>query len=165
MAFDGKGLLERKDSARTIPIKDLFTGNGAQPFSVGNDEILTKIIIPKQKDVYGSAYRKLRIRGSVDYPLASAAALITMTADNKISTSHIVIGAAGPAPRLVEGAQAVLQGKTPQEADLEAVADLAFALSEGADNLTMPGAYRRKMIRVFTKRAIRGALEAMKGGR
>jgi 4-hydroxybenzoyl-CoA reductase subunit beta len=164
MAFDGKGVLEKKGSTRTVLIRDLFTGNGAQPFSIGPDEILTKIILPKQKGAQGSAYRKLRIRGSVDYPLASAAALITMTADQKISTSRIVIGAAGPAPREVEGAPAILQGKTLQEADLEAIADLAFELSEGADNLTMPGTYRRKMVRVFSKRAIHGAFEAMKGG-
>jgi CO/xanthine dehydrogenase FAD-binding subunit len=66
---------------------------------------------------------------------------------------------------MVAGAQAVLQGKTAQGADLGAVADQAFSLSEGVDNLTMPGDYRRKMVRVFTKRALTGAFEAMKGGR
>lgn len=164
MAFDGKCVLGKKGSTRTIPIKDLFTGNGVKPFSIGNDEILTKIIILKQNEVHGSAYRKLRIRGSVDYPLASAAAFIAITADHKISTSRIVIGAAGPAPRIVEGASTILQGKMPEEADVEAVADMAFALSEGTDNLNLPGSYRRKMSRVFTKRAIHGAFEDMKRG-
>jgi len=165
MAFDGKGVLEKKGATRAVPLGDLFSGNGIRPFSIGEDEILTQIIIPKPEETHGSAYRKLRIRGSIDYPLASAAALITLTADQKISTCRVVIGAAGPAPKMVAGAQAVLQGKTAQGADLGAVADQAFSLSEGVDNLTMPGDYRRKMVRVFTKRALTGAFEAMKGGR
>jgi 4-hydroxybenzoyl-CoA reductase subunit beta len=164
IAFDGKCVLEKKGSIRTVPVTDLFTGNGIKPFSIGSDEILTKVIIPKQSEVHGSAFRKLRIRGSVDYALASAAALITVTADKKISTGRIVIGAAGPAPRIVDGATELLQGKLPQETDVEAMAEMAFALSEGMDNLTMPGAYRRKMVGVFTKRAIQGAFEDMKRG-
>ncbi|MBA4394753.1 MAG: hypothetical protein C0407_14480 [Desulfobacca sp.] len=165
MAFEGKAVLEKKGGTRIVPLGELFSGNGAQPFTVEKDEILTKIILPKPKETCGSAYRKLRIRGSVDYPLASAAAFISLSPDQKINTVRIIIGAAGPAPKMVEGAQAVLQGKTPQETDLSAVADLAYALSEGTDNLTMPGAYRRKMVRVFTKRAIQGAFEALKGGK
>jgi 4-hydroxybenzoyl-CoA reductase subunit beta len=161
MAYNGKAVLEKKGGSRTISLEDLFSGNGIQPFTLDPEEILTRIILPKPKGTSGSAYRKLRIRGSVDYPLTSAAAFMVMK-DQKISEARVVIGAAGAAPKRVE---TQLQGKTPQEADLNAIADQAYSLSEGVDNLTMPGAYRRKMVRVFTKRAIQGAIEALKGGK
>jgi 4-hydroxybenzoyl-CoA reductase subunit beta len=161
MACGGKVVLEKAGGTRTIPLENLFTGNGVNPLAIASDEILTRVILPKPKGAFASAYRKLRIRGSVDYPLTAAAAFIALTPDQKINAARIVIGAAGPAPRIVEH---TLQGKSLHEAELNAVADQAYSLSEGVDNLTMPGAYRRKMVRVFTKRAILGAFQALKGG-
>jgi hypothetical protein len=39
---------------------------------------------------------------------------------------------------------------------------MAYELSEGVDNLILPGTYRRKMVRVLTKRAMQAALETLK---
>jgi CO/xanthine dehydrogenase FAD-binding subunit len=49
-------------------------------------------------------------------------------------------------------------GKRPAEADVEKAAERAFSASRPIDNLALPGSYRRKMVKVFTKRAIEGAL-------
>lgn len=165
IAFDAQCVLEKRGSRRAIPIIDLFTGDGMQPFSIDDNEMLTGIIIPKQNGSYGSAYKKLRIRGSIDYPLASAASLLTITADMKFAVSRIVIGAAGPAPKIVDGVSSffgALQGKFPEDVDLERAADRAHELSEGVDNLSMPGEYRRKMVGILTKRAIQEALADIK---
>lgn len=162
MAFDAQCVLAKSDSQRTIPLRELFTGQGAQPFSIANNELLTAIVIPKQDG--GSAYKKLRIRGSIDYPLASAAALLAINSDRKIAVSRLVIGAAGCAPKIVERASSVLLGKFPEEADLKAAADLAYELSEGVDNLALPGDYRRKMVRVLAQRALQKAMADIKRG-
>ena len=164
IAFDAQCVLEQSGSRRTIPVIDLFTGMGVQPFSQENNELLTGIIIPKQNGAYGSAYRKLRVRGSMDYPLASAAAFLALGADGKLAAGRLVIGASGPAPRIVDGASAALLGKLPEEADLKAAADMAYELSEGVDNLALPGDYRKKMVRVFAQRALQGARTDMKRG-
>ena len=164
IAFDAKCVLEKSGSRRTISIIDLFTGIGTQPLSIENNELLTGIIIPKQNGAYGSAYRKLRLRGSIDYPLASAAAFLALSAGGKFAAGRLVIGAAGPAPKIVDGASAALLGKLPEEADLKAAADMAYGLSEGVDNLALPGDYRRKMVRVLAHRALKGARADMKRG-
>jgi 4-hydroxybenzoyl-CoA reductase subunit beta len=164
MAFDAQVVLEKSDSRRTIPLRDLFTGQGTQPFAIENNELLTGIIIPKPSGAYGSAYRKLRIRGSIDYPLASVAALLAIGSDGKLAVSRLVIGAAGSAPKVVDRAAAVLSGKLPEEADFPAAAGLAYELSEGVDNLALPGDYRRKMVRVLAQRALQGARDDIKRG-
>jgi 4-hydroxybenzoyl-CoA reductase subunit beta len=164
IAFDGQCLLEKSGARRTIPVSALFTGQGVQPFSIESNEMLTGILIPKQSGVYGSAYRKLRLRGSIDYPLAAAAALLAVGSDRKLSVSRLVIGAAGSGPKVVDLASAALLGKLPEEADLKAAADLAYELSEGLNNLAMPGDYRRKMVRVLARRALQDALANMKRG-
>ena len=164
IAFDAQCVLEKSGSRRTISIRALFSGEGVQPFSMAGNEMLTGIIIPKQNGAYGSAYRKLRLRGSLDYPLSSAAALLAINADGKFAVSRLVIGAAGPAPKIVDGASAALLGKLPEEANLKAAADMAYELSEGVDNLALPGDYRRKMVRVLAQRALKGARADMKRG-
>jgi 4-hydroxybenzoyl-CoA reductase subunit beta len=157
IAFDARCVLEKKGSTRTVSMIELFAGDGVAPFAIGADELLTKIIIPKPEGIYSSAYRKLRLRGSVDYPLASAAAFVSVTDDRKVPTCCVVIGAAGAAPKVIDGASC--------EADLEGVAQKAYEYAEGVDNLKMPGAYRRKMVSVLAKRAIKAAIDGMKEGK
>jgi len=164
IAFDAQCVLEKSGSQRTIPLIDLFTGIGTHPLSIENNELLTRIIVPKQSGVYGSAYRKLRVRGSMDYPLASAAAFLALGADGTLADSRLVIGASGPAPQIVAGASAALAGKSPEDADFAAAAEMAYELSEGVDNLALPGDYRKKMVRVFAQRALQGARTDMKRG-
>jgi len=156
IAFDARCVVEKKGSARTVSITELFTGNGATPFAIGADELLTRVIIPQPKGIYSSAYRKLRLRGSVDYPLASAAAFVSVTDNRKVATCRVVIGAAGAAPKVIDGASC--------EADLEGIAQKAYDHAEGVDNLQMPGAYRRKMVRVLSIRAIKAAMDGIKEG-
>ncbi len=154
IAFDAQGVLEKKGSTRTVSLTELFTGNGVTPFAMGADEMLTKIILPNPKGIYGSAYRKLRLRGSVDYPLASAAVFISVKNGGKVTTCRVVIGAAGAAPRVIDGVSC--------EADLEGIAQKAYDHAEGVDNLLMPGAYRRKMASAVAKRAMKAAMDGIK---
>jgi CO/xanthine dehydrogenase FAD-binding subunit len=156
IAFDARCVLEKKGSIRMVSMIELFTGDGVAPFAIGADELLTKIIIPKPEGIYSSAYRKLRLRGSVDYPLASAAAFVSVTDNRKVTTCRVVIGAAGAAPKVIDGASC--------EADLEGIAQKAYDHAEGVDNLQMPGAYRRKMVSVLSKRALKAAIDGIKEG-
>jgi 4-hydroxybenzoyl-CoA reductase beta subunit len=156
IAFDARCVLEKKGSTRTVSLTELFTGNGAAPFAIGADELLTKIIIPNPEGIYGSAYRKFRLRGSTDYPLTSAAAFVSVAEDRKVTRCRLVIGAAGTAPKVIDRAS--------PEVDFEVIAQKAYELAEGVDNLQMPGAYRKKMVRVLAKRAIGAAMDGIKEG-
>jgi 4-hydroxybenzoyl-CoA reductase beta subunit len=156
IAFDARCILEKKGSTRTVSVTELFTSNGVTPFAIGADELLTKIIIPKPEGLYGSAYRKLRLRGSVDYPLASAAAFVSVTNNRKVTTCRVVIGATGAAPKVIDGASF--------QTDWEGLAQKAYDYAEGVDNLQMPGSYRRKMVSVLTNRAIKAAIDGIKEG-
>ena len=155
IAFNARCVLEKKGSTRTVSLTELFTGNGITPFAIATDELLTKIIIPKPQGSYSSAYRKLRLRGSIDYPLASVAAFVSVTNDGKVAACRVVIGAVGAAPRVIDGAS--------REVDVEGIAQKVYEQAEGVDNLKMPGAYRRKMASVLAKRAIQAAMDGIKG--
>jgi len=162
IAFNARCVIEKKGSSRTTPLTELFSGNGVSPFTIGANELLTKIIIPTPEGTYSSAYRKLRLRGSIDYPLASAAACISVSDDMKVTTCRVVIGAAGVAPKVIDRVPSTKN--LLSDADLDAISQIAFEQTEGVNNLHMPGLYRRKMASVLAKRAVKAALDEIKEG-
>lgn len=156
VAFEARCVLEKKNSSRTISITELFTGNGVTPFTIEEEELLTKIILPQPQVRFSSAYRKLRLRGSIDYPLASAAAFVSTEKDREGNACRVVLGAFGANPRVIDGPSC--------ESNLDSVDQKAYELAEAVDNLQMPGTYRRKMAGVLAKRAVRMAMERGKEG-
>ncbi len=163
IAFDAKAVLKKLGSSRTAPVSELFSGKGNQPFAVEDDELLTQVIIPVQHGHYAAAYKKLRMRTGLDYPFAAAAAFVSLSAKGVIDRARLVVGAAGPAPVIVEEAASILKGRAPAEADREAAAACALKAAKVIDNLPLPADYRRKMAKVAARRAIDDALGAISG--
>jgi 4-hydroxybenzoyl-CoA reductase beta subunit len=163
IAFDAKAVLKKAGASRTVPVLALFSGKGKQPFTVEDDELLAQVAIPVPKGRYGASYEKLRMRKGLDYPFACAAAFVSLSAKGVIDRARLVVSAVGPAPVLVEEASAFMVGRTPADADCEAAAACAVKSAHAIDNLALPAAYRRKMVKVVARRAINSALGALSG--
>ena len=159
VSFDTQVRLEKHGSSRIISLFELFTRNGVNPHSIGEDEMLTEITIPLPKGHYSSSYEKLRIRKSLDYPLISCAVLLSGNGDGKVKNSRVVLGSAGSYPKIIEKASKALDGKAICDIDIEKASEAALQQVEAADNLTMPASYRRRMAKIVTKRAIQKALK------
>jgi 4-hydroxybenzoyl-CoA reductase subunit beta len=143
---------------RRIALNDFYTGLGDSYRVLKSNELLTRIYLPSASAGYRGVYRKLRIRGSIDYPLAGVA--VALKRDNgHVSEGRIAITAVNPAPMLVKGAAQLLQGKRMDEALVSAIADLAAKTAKPLTTSALTPEYRREMIRVFTRRAL---LEAAK---
>ena len=164
IAFNAKAVLKRSGASRTVPVDTLFSGHGTRPFSLGDDEILTEIIIPLPRGTYGSSYQKLRLRSGLEYPLISSSVFVGLSKKGLIDRARIVIGAAGPLPLVVDKAAASLIGRKPDDADIEGAAVHALRVARPVDNLALPGLYRKKMTKVFAKRAIETALAGLEVG-
>ncbi|HKS73918.1 MAG TPA: FAD binding domain-containing protein [Terriglobales bacterium] len=139
--------------ARRLPLRDFYTGAGDQYRVLQPNELLTRVFLPESSAGRRGTYRKLRIRGSIDYPLAGVA--ITMRRSNgHVSDARIAITAVNPAPVLVAKAGPLMEGKTIDEPLAEAVAELAAKAAKPLTTSALTPEYRREMIRVFTKRAV-----------
>jgi CO/xanthine dehydrogenase FAD-binding subunit len=101
-------------------------------------------------------YRKLRVRGSIDYPLAGIA-VVMKRSNGHIADARVAVTAVNPAPLLVKGASELLAGKVVDEALAEAVGNLAAKTAKPLTTSALTPEYRREMIRVFTKRAVLAA--------
>ena len=141
---------------RRIPLRDFYTGIGDSYRKLQPNELLTRIFLPTDAADYRGIYRKLRIRGSIDYPLAGVAVALKRS-NGHVSDARVAITAVNPAPMLVKGAAQMLEGKSVDEALAEAVGDLAAKTAKPLTTSALTPEYRREMIRVFTKRAVLAA--------
>ena len=141
---------------RRVPLREFYTGDGENYRQLQPNEIVTRIFLPASTADYRGVYRKLRVRGSIDYPLAGVA-VVMRRSNGRVADVRIGITAVNPAPLLVDGASDLMMGKAVDEALAEAVGDLAAKTAKPLTTSALTPEYRREMIRVFTKRAVLAA--------
>jgi 4-hydroxybenzoyl-CoA reductase subunit beta len=141
---------------RRLDLSYFYTGLGDNYRKLQPGELVTRVFLPASSAGYQGVYRKLRVRGSIDYPLAGVAVVIKRS-NGHIADARIGITAVNPAPLLVTGATELLTGKVMGEALAEAAGDLSARTAKPLTTSALTPEYRREMIRVFTKRAVLAA--------
>jgi 4-hydroxybenzoyl-CoA reductase subunit beta len=142
--------------ARRIPLRDFYTGAGDNYRKLHANEVLTRVFLPASSADWRGVYRKLRIRGSIDYPLAGVAVVLKRS-NGHIDDARVALTAVNPAPVLVKGATEALRGQSVDELRAEAIGELAAKTAKPLTTSALTPEYRREMVRVFTKRAILAA--------
>ena len=146
-------------ATRRVALADFYTGLGDNYRALQPHELVTRVFLPASSAGYRGVYRKLRVRGSIDYPLAGVA-VVMKRSDGHVADARVGITAVNPAPLLVKGATELLSGKAVDEALAEAAGDLAARISKPLTTSALTPEYRREMIRVFTKRAVLAAAQS-----
>ncbi len=141
---------------RRVALGEFYTGDGVAYRKLQSGELVTRVFLPAASADYRGVYRKLRVRGSIDYPLAGVA-VVLKRANGHIADARVALTAVNPAPLLVTGATAALLGNVLDEALAEAVGDMAAKTAKPLTTSALTPEYRREMIRVFTKRALLAA--------
>ncbi|MSR75265.1 MAG: xanthine dehydrogenase family protein subunit M [Planctomycetes bacterium] len=115
-------------------------------------ELITAVSCRPLGSKSGSAFEEVNEKQSYDWGLVACAVRLSLDGD-KAADARIVIGAVAPVPLRREAAEAVLNGKVPNEATAWAAADAAIA---GATPLR-DNAYKVTMLRACVKNAILAA--------
>ena len=143
------------NGVRRLPLRDLYTGEGDARMKLANNEILTRVFLPEASRGWRGAYVKLRIRGSIDYPLAGVAVALKKP-NGRIEDARVAITAVNPAPYMVPEAMHALAGKSAGEIEHAAavVGELAARVAKPLTTSALTPEYRREMVKVFAKRAV-----------
>jgi 4-hydroxybenzoyl-CoA reductase subunit beta len=153
LCLDAEIEISSASGVRRVRLADFYTGIGDDYRRLRPDELLIGVFLPASSADYRGAYRKLRIRGSIDYPLAGVA-LALKRSNGHIEDARIGLTAVNPAPVLVKGAAELLAGKRMTEERAEAAGVLAAQTAKPLTTSALTPEYRREMIRVFTKRVV-----------
>ena len=142
--------------SRTIRVHDFFVGFFET--ALAEDEILTEIRIPLPPAGSGGAYLKLE-RKVGDYATVGVAAQVTLDGAGRCTRAGIGLTNVSHVPVHAADAEARLAGSALGEADIGAAAELAAAASEPSSDLRGSEEYKRAMVRVLTRRALRVAVD------
>ena len=140
-----------RTNRRTINIGDFFTARSGRSTVLEPDEMVVEIEIPTPKPGRYQAFRKFRLRKSIDFPIAGVAVTYDLV-DGRAENSRIVLGAAGPVPLRAPSAEAILNGRTPDEKNAAAAAQAAV---DGALALER-NAFKIQIFETLVRRAILG---------
>lgn len=145
---------------RTVPVEDLYTGDGLAPVHRGAAEIMTEITVPMRR--WGTAYLKYSARESIDFPILGAAAGVALGADGLIAEARVALTGVRSAPIRLEEMEAVLRG-----GPVPAAGDRGeqVARSLGALFLSDAVPHKRQLAGLMAVEAVRRAAAAARAGR
>jgi len=161
MALSAKTKLVSPAGERIVPLEDFILGPGAT--ALKTDELLTEIQIPSPPAHTAGVYIKYTTRGGEELALIGVAALLTLSAgDGTCTEAKLALGAVAPTPIRARRAEGVLKGKKIDQELIEKAALTASDESSPIDDIRGSAEYRREMLKVFARDAIRQAAELAK---
>ena len=145
------------DGERVVPLEDFFTGPGTTVLRKG--EMLVEVQVPVSADNTRGTYLKHGLRGTIDLAIVGVAAVATFEVDSKICKDiRIALGAVAPTPMRARGAEEILRNKRIDEELIDKSAEAAAAEARPITDVRASAEYRREMVKVFTRRAIKELL-------
>jgi carbon-monoxide dehydrogenase medium subunit len=156
LALDATVKIAGPSGERTIPIREFFLGPRKTVLADG--EIVMSFFLPTPPPHSGSKYIKLTIRRLMDLAFVGVAAAVTM--DGKACKDvKIALGAVAPTVIRATNAENILKGKTLTDELLTRAGEAATQESKPISDLRASAEYRREMVAVLTRRAVKAAAE------
>ncbi len=157
VAMGAKVKLASKDGGeREIGIAALYKDDGIDYVTKRPDELLTEITLPPVNG-WRASYRKLRRRGSFDFPALAVGACVWFDGegeDARVAAAKIILGAVGSHPIEATDAEAALAGKPLTPESIAAAAEAAYKPAKPLDNTDFAMTWRKEMARRFVTRAL-----------
>lgn len=144
---------------REVLLESFFSGPGQTVLAPG--EIVTEIGVPAPPPHTTQVYLKHGRRRAMELATVGVAVWLTM-AGEVCQTVRLVLGAVAPTPLRVQAAEALLTGHPPTDALIAQAADIAMQTARPIDDVRASATYRREMVGVLTRRAMRQAVEEIR---
>ncbi|HHC08138.1 MAG TPA: 4-hydroxybenzoyl-CoA reductase [Actinobacteria bacterium] len=152
IALDATVELAGPEGRRRIPLEELYRNDGMAHLTKAPDEILVALVVPPLGD-RRAGYRKLRRRGSIDFPILGVAARLGF--DGEVCTdARLVVGAIVSAPLRLPQVEALLEGRPLDAATIRAAAEAAGKAVRPMSNTDLTSRYRKRMVPVFVRRLL-----------
>ncbi len=137
---------------RHVVASDFFRDDGILYLTRRPDEILADVFVPAH-DGWRMTYKKLRRRGSFDFPILGVAAAVKVVG-GVVEEARLVLGAVGSSPVDQSALAQPLVGERPSRETIEAVAAAAYKGARPLDNTDLNYGWRKRMARVYVTRAL-----------
>ncbi len=140
---------------RTVSIGTFFTSDGVWNRRMEPGEILIGIRVPRPSGATRHSFQKLRARDSIDFPLLNLAVRVDLSDDAEVTDIQMAASAMGSYPRKLGKVGDSAIGRRLTEEVIEEVGKEAFRQCHPLDNIPVDPEWRRAMVPVLVRRALR----------
>ncbi len=140
---------------RELPLEKLYTGYYETVLE--KNELITAVTVPAL-DGRKAAYMKVTSRTADDWPSLGVAITFAL-ADGRIRDPIVIVSAATEKVTRMSAAEKTLQGAAPDDAALRRAGDAAVDEVETLSDAHGSAPYKRELLRVYLRRAVRQALD------
>ena len=150
--------LASPNGTRSMPLNDFFQLDGMTRNVLEPGEIVTHITIPDDAGDWVGDYQKLRQRDSWDFPEAGVAVLWRSDGDDGPVDLRVATTGLESVPSLhVEESESAVK-EWEGDSSIDRLAESIRKAVKPVQNTWFSPPYRRKMVKVLTKRACRGLM-------
>lgn len=154
MTLDAELEIAGPSGRRKVKVDDFFTSDGVWNRQMDKDELLVGVYAPIPAAGTRLAFRKLRPRAAIDFPLLNLAASVRLDRDDRVEALQMVASAMGSYPRRIGKLEEAAVGNTLNPAVIDLVAQQAFRQCHPLDNLIDDKEWRRAMVPVLVRRVL-----------
>jgi carbon-monoxide dehydrogenase medium subunit len=153
IALDASVTLRSKTGERTLPAEELFVDYLTTRLQPG--ELLTDVHLPPLAMGTRATYLKFLPRTADDYATVSVAAALRLDADGRCEHARIALGGVAGVPLRARVVEDALVGEPLSDARIAEAAALVDGIVDPPGDARGSAAYKRRMARVWTERALR----------
>lgn len=153
MALEASVVLVGPQGERTVPLENFYELDGMKKNILSEGEFLLRVELPESASQRVGSYQKLRVRESWDFPEAGVAA---SWIPGDPSSLKLATTALESIPRSHDEEVSAHLESNNNGVDIKSLSVRIQKAVKPVNNTALPPAYRRKMVRVLTKRALKG---------
>ena len=145
--------LNASRGARRIPLADLYRDDGAAHLTLARDELLTRVLLPPLPAGHVSGYRKARVRGAIDFPLAGVACALALDGV-ALTALKVALTGTNSRPIVLDGTDAFI-GRPVDDDLLAALRKLVQKQASPMRTTVTSADYRRQVAAALAQRLVR----------
>lgn len=153
--LDAVAVVQGPGGRREIPVREFFVADGITNTRREPDELVTEIRVPVGSPLRRAGYAKLRQRNSIDFPLLTVAVSALVAADGTVEDLRGVVTGLGARPRELSGWGEMAAGRTLDDELMDDLAGRAHEQCHPLENMIVDAEWRRAMVPVYVRRALR----------
>jgi len=164
VALDARVRARRGGQTREIAVADLITD--FYETSLAPDELVSEVLVPIPPPDTRGVYLKFITRSAEDRPCVGATALVRLDGDRRIADARVAVGAVAGRPVRLPEVEATMRSDGSDSDDL--FREIGRRYAEAVDpvgDVRGSAAYRKEMVEVFVRRALRAAANGEAGAR
>jgi CO/xanthine dehydrogenase FAD-binding subunit len=158
LCLEAKAIVARPGGTRIVPLDRFFRGPGQT--TMAPNELLLGIEVPAPPTRSSGCYLKHTPRQEMDIAVVGVASFLVISKQkNLCQKARIALGAVAPTPIRVSQVESFLAGRVLTEEAIEEAAERTAEAARPISDMRGSAGYRKEIVKVLTRRALKKALE------